>query len=97
VSDYFQVAHFEANQIAFSHVVEIRRSGDSATTSPFLISGHHGEEDVSRDEKRLCDELEWVLAKYDSGAVSDAGGRTPAATAGLPDAAGLLFVRRPLH
>jgi hypothetical protein len=30
------------------------------------------EEDVSRDENRLRDELEWVLAKYDSGAVSDA-------------------------
>jgi hypothetical protein len=27
---------------------------------------------VSRDEKRLRDELEWVLVKYDSGAVSDA-------------------------
>jgi hypothetical protein len=27
---------------------------------------------VSRDERRLRDGLEWVLAKYDSGAVSGA-------------------------
>jgi hypothetical protein len=38
VTDNFQVAHFKANQIAFSHVVEIRRSGVSTTTSPFPIS-----------------------------------------------------------
>jgi hypothetical protein len=33
VTDNFQVAHFEANQVAFSHVVEIRHSGVSFFTT----------------------------------------------------------------